>query len=194
MTAIILAGGKSSRMKGANKPLLKFGSQTMIGRIITKLEELFSEVIIVTREPELYQTYQVSIVVDKLKYRGPLTGIHAGLIASDDQYNFVVSCDLPLLNLELIEYICHQPTADIVVPRINNYLEPLHALYNKSCISRIAAEIKAGNLRATDLDSWAGIDVDYIEEEEIKRFDPQFHSFFNVNTRQDYQKALQIVE
>ncbi|KXS37735.1 MAG: molybdopterin-guanine dinucleotide biosynthesis protein A [Candidatus Frackibacter sp. T328-2] len=192
MAAIILAGGKSSRMKGANKPLMEFGEKTMIAHIVDKLNEIFSKVIIAAKDKELYNECRAKVVVDDFfTHQGPLSGMHAGLQASPDKYNLIIGCDMPLLSLELIEYMLNHSTSDILVPRVGNNFEPLHAIYSKDCLPSIEEVIKQNRYRIMEF--WPKVDVQYIEEEKIREFSPNLHSFFNVNTREDYNHALRIV-
>ena len=192
MAAIILAGGKSSRMKGANKPLMEFGGKTMVAHIVDKLNEIFSEVIIAAKDKELYNECRAKVVVDDFfAHQGPLSGMHAGLQASPDKYNLIIGCDMPLLSLELIEYMLNHSASDILVPRVGNNFEPLHAIYSKDCLPSIEEVIKQNRYRIMEF--WPKVDVQYIEEEKIREFSPNLYSFFNVNTREDYNRALRIV-
>lgn len=193
MSAIILAGGLSSRMAGANKPLMDFGDTTMIGRIIDTLKVIFPEILLVTKDRKLYQDYDVEIIRDKFEHQGPLSGIHAGLKASTTENNFIVSCDMPFLNLDLIRYMLKQPVEDILVPRVNDHLEPLHAIYSKNCIFKIEEAIRKEKFKIIEFWNWNNVDVKFIEQDEIERFAPQLYTFFNVNTRKDYNRALDIL-
>ncbi|MCK8824455.1 molybdenum cofactor guanylyltransferase [Fuchsiella alkaliacetigena] len=191
MAGIILSGGKSSRMEGANKPLMKLGNKTMIQHLIDKLSILFKDVIVATKQPELYSDYDVQLAIDEFEHQGPLSGIHAALKVSEDQYNFIVACDMPLLNLDLVRYMLKQPVVDVLVPKIDGKLEPLHTIYSQSCVPKIEKAIAKGKFKIIDF--WDQIDVKYIEEEKIRSIDPQLNSFFNVNNRQDYQQALDLL-
>lgn len=193
MSGIILAGGLSSRMKGANKPLMEFGDTTMIGRIVDSLKSVFSEVLIVTKDEELYQNYDAEIVLDKFEHQGPLSGIHAGLEASKTEKNFIVSCDMPFLNLNLIRYMLNQSVEDILVPRIGDHLEPLHAVYSKQCLPKIEEAVRREKFKIIEFWEWDNVDVKYIEQTEVEKFDPNLYTFFNINTRKDYRQALKIL-
>lgn len=88
-SAIILAGGKSTRM-GFDKQLLKIDERRLMDSLIHKLHKDFEEIIIVTNRPDLYIGLSHIITTDILKDKGPLGGIHAGLKKSSSQYAFVV--------------------------------------------------------------------------------------------------------
>ncbi len=194
MTGIILAGGKSTRFNGKNKAFFKIGNEIIIENIIKKLSSIFDDVVIVANDFKL-PNYPVRIVKDIYPGKGPLGGIYTGLVNSNTKYNFVVACDMPFLNLELIEHIKNEcrddEDFDIIVPKLGTHYEPLHAIYSKNCITCIEKQIRQDNLKITELFKY--VKIKEIPEQIIKRFDPQLLSFFNVNTPLNYRKALKIV-
>ncbi len=205
MTGIILSGGKNLRFNQVNKAFLKIGSETIIENIIKKFKLLFNEILIVTNaiEPFKYLNYQLSnysirIVKDIIPDKGSLGGIYSGLVNSKSEYNFIVACDMPFINIKLVNYLLeHVDGYDIVIPRLNdrslpnNGFETLHAVYCKSCIGHIEKQIRDGNLKIIDF--FSEVKVKEITEDIIKQFDLQLLSFFNINTEDDYQKALKIM-
>jgi len=78
ITAIILSGGKSTRM-GTNKSLLKIDDKTIIERLRDLLQNIFEDVILITNDPDDYQFLGLPIYEDVFRHRGPLAGIHSGL-------------------------------------------------------------------------------------------------------------------
>ena len=75
----------------------------------------------------------------------------------------------------------------MVVPRIGNRSQPLHAVYSRDCLAPIEHMLQQKRLRATDL--LQRVNVRYVEEMEINRFDPEHLSFFNINTKADLERA-----
>lgn len=185
--AIVLAGGRSSRF-GADKAFVKMGGSTIVESLISLLRLIFPKVIVVTNYPEKYQQFPVQVVTDQIKGLGPLVGIYSGLLASDSARNFVVACDMPLLNPRLIHYLASIPEGEIVVPRIKDKLEPLHAVYSKACLPAIEEQIATGNYKIQNF--FNKVDVCYVEEEEIKKIDPTLTSFLNINLQKDLKKIL----
>ncbi len=163
---IILAGGKSSRFKG-NKAFAHISSQRIIDRVIHVLKAVFSKIIIVTNTPEDYQIYNVDMVMDILPGRGPLGGIHAGLIASPFELSYVTACDMPFINQKMIEYLVEQadPDVDAVVPVIGGYAEPLSAVYRKTCIKHIECVLLDEIYQVKSF--YRYINVKYIPEKEL---------------------------
>lgn len=190
--AIILAGGDSKRL-GQPKALLDFNGQPLIEVMVKRLSTFFQEITIVTDRSDLYGGLPVRLISDELnvQQKSPLRGIHAGLNASDLPYQFVVACDMPMLNLDLINYMARfAPDYDAVVPRIGNYFQPLHSYYRRNCINVIEKQVLTGFYKVTDF--YANLKVRFISEQDISRFDPEQKSFININTWSDYEQALSI--
>ncbi|MBU0687091.1 MAG: molybdenum cofactor guanylyltransferase MobA [Candidatus Margulisbacteria bacterium] len=185
VNAVILAGGESRRF-GTDKAFAKVRGSTIIESLLFLLSPLFPKIIVVTNHPDKYKDFPVEVVTDKIKGRGPLVGIYSGLSASDTDRNFIVACDMPLLNPRLIQYIASIPSGKVVVPRINGRLEPLHAVYAKGCIPAIENQIAAGDLKIQNF--FSRVDAHYVEEDEVKRFDPTLSSFLNINLQKDLKR------
>lgn len=187
MTGIVLAGGESRRM-GTDKSLLVVNGRPMIEHVLSVFAGLFRKTIVVTNTPDRYLRYDVELTTDILDLSGPLTGIHAGLLRSGDEYNFVAACDMPFLNPRLIAYMGGLAAGhDAVVPRFDAFLEPLHAVYRKGILPAIEAQVRKRDRRIRGV--FGHIQVRYITEEEIVRFDPQKRSFRNLNTPKEYKEA-----
>jgi molybdopterin-guanine dinucleotide biosynthesis protein A len=186
--AIILAGGKCSRFCG-NKALAEISSQRLIDRVVHRLKDFFPLLILVTNSPQEYRELAVAIVGDLIPGKGPLSGIHAGLMASPFNLNFVVGCDMPFVSGELGAYLVGRagPDDDAVVPFVNGYAEPLSAVYRKTCIPLIEALLFTDKPRVAALSDQAR--VKFVKDEEVIAFGGG-SCFFNVNTRDDLKKAL----
>jgi len=193
VAGIILAGGKNSRM-GAEKALLKIGAKPIIEIISTALKPLTEEIIIVSNRPEQYSTYGDLVVGDIIPGCGPLGGIHAGLLHSSGQAALVTACDTPFVSANLARLLMkHAAGYDLVVPRYRGFLEPLFALYNKSCLNTIEARLKQGRNKITGF--YDDLRVRYVEEEELRSAETELDRvFLNVNTPVDLAKAQTIVE
>ncbi len=195
-SCIILAGGKSLRL-GYDKFLETVGNKNLLQRVISCVSPLSGDIILVTaRELTTLQSMdypKLRVVTDIYPGKGPLVGIYTGLVTSISFYNFVVASDMPFLNQALLRYMIQLSTNfDIVTPRVGNLVEPLHAVYTKSCLAPIEQLIKQGKLRVDKLFSL--VRVRYVEAEEIERFDPKHLSFFNINTKADMKKARELAE
>ena len=193
MTSIILAGGKSLRL-GRSKALQAIGGKSLIQWVVDHLAILSTEIIIATAHGEAIpcsSAVRIKTVADIYLGKGPLVGIYSGLIASSSPRAIAVGCDTPFLSVSLLEYmtqICS--TFDVVVPRIKNKLEPLCAVYSKNCSGPIQELLERDELRIRKLFSM--VNVKYVEEDEINRFDPEHLSFFNINTQADLATAKKL--
>jgi molybdopterin-guanine dinucleotide biosynthesis protein A len=188
MTGIILAGGANRRM-GTDKAFLMIDGSPLIEHILAVFSTLFTRTIVVTNTPERYRSYDVEVTRDALDIRGPLTGIYSGLLKSNDEYNFVVACDMPYMNPRLISYMGEIAAGqDAVVPQFDGYLEPLHAIYRRGLLPVMEEQIRKQDRRIRGL--FEHIQVRYVTEEEIVRFDPLKRSFINLNTPKEYKEAV----
>ncbi len=190
MTSIILAGGRSSRL-GRNKALQVVGGKTLIQWTVDRLNTLSKEIIIATARGEpipCSSAARTKIVADIHPGKGPLAGIHSGLLASSSRRVIVVGCDTPFFSVSLLEYMTKtSPVFDVVVPRIKENVEPLCAVYSKNCVAPIHELLKQNELRIIRL--FPMVRVRYIEEDVIDSFDPEHLSFFNINTQADLDRA-----
>ncbi|MGI6585777.1 MAG: molybdenum cofactor guanylyltransferase [Gracilibacteraceae bacterium] len=191
-TAIILAGGKSSRM-GFDKQFLKLQDRYVIEMIAEKLKEIFSEIIIVTGKPEEYVKYGFKPVEDEVKNFGPLAGIHVGLKNSGSMYNYVVACDMPFINVKYIRYMMelireHEGSIDGVITKLGNWIEPFNAFYSKRLIGNIEESMKMGKRQINMMIQDA--DVLYISEAKAREFSPDWEMFTNINTYRDYESLM----
>lgn len=185
MNGIILAGGKSLRF-GEDKVFTKVRGSILIESLISLLTPLFDNLIVVTNHPERLAGYPVRVTSDKTRGIGPIAGIQAGLMASDSETNFVLACDMPLISAGLIKYMQTIKGYEAVVPSIEEKVEPLHAIYSKTCLPIIEQQIKAGRYKIQEM--FFKLSVCYINEEVIRNFDPNLISFLNINSKKDLEK------
>lgn len=193
MTGTILSGGENSRIPYI-KGFLTVEGETIIGRSLEMLRKVFGRVVISTNSPEWYFRFGVPLIGDVRKEKGPMIGILSVLAATGDDL-FVAACDMPFLNEGLIRFMADTFRAqraegrggcDAVVPVFRGKKEPLVAIYSVAVtdtIERMLGEGKRGLIEMLDR-----MDVRYIPEEEVMRFDPEGRSFVNINTMEDYHR------
>lgn len=178
---------------GRNKAFLTLKGRMFLWIIIEALTPLFRDLVVVTREPERYSGFPVRTVTDLFPERGPLTGIISGLAASRDRINFCVGCDMPLVRTGLVQYMMHMAASvDAVVPAWNDpgtggkvRIEPLHAVYDTRCLPVMERSLREGrrSLHAVV----RSLNVRYLGERELARFDPGLDAFRNINTPEAYR-------
>jgi len=185
----VLAGGKSSRM-GRPKALLPFGDRPLIAHIVSTLAPLFREVVIVAAPGQDLPPLPAAIVRDEVPYQGPVGGICYGMRAVRSDICFVTSCDSAFLSPALISHlIARLGQCDVVVPRWQDRLQPLHAVYRRRVLPVLEEQLARGELRPVSL--FDKVRTCTIDEAEIGRFDPEGWSFFNMNRPEDYARALE---
>lgn len=173
---------------GTDKAFLKIAGKPMIEHVLTALRSVAGRIIIVTNSPQSYAAYDACVVSDALDKRGPLTGIHSGLLHSTDEYNFVVACDMPFLNSRLISHMVGLAGEyDVVLPKIGEFVEPLHAVYRRGLLPLIEERIRQDVKQVKRL--FSEVRVRYVTEAEIDCFDPKRLSFKNLNTPEEYKEV-----
>ena len=193
LTAIILAGGESSRIgSDQDKAILKLNGKRLIDIVISKLKQVVEDNIIIVGPPEKHPSCK-QVVPDLFNQKGLMVGLYSGLKASTSQYNLVVGCDMPFLKVELLQYIEEKiDSNDIIIPRYaKSYIEPLCAIYSKDCLEIMKRNIEAGILSIRKVFPY--LKVKYIEEKEIKSVDPELNSFFNINYKEDFIRAEELI-
>src|SRR5262245_3530517 len=187
-SAIVLVGGKSSRM-GRPKALLPFDREPLIVHTVRTLKQLFEEIVLVAAPDQELPPLLVKLVRDEVAHQGPVGGIYYGLRAAQAEVCFVTSCDAPFLNLPLISYLVSQIVDfEVVVPYWQERLQPLHAVYRRSVAPLLQEQLERGELRPIFL--YKKVRTREVSPEEIHRFDPEGLSFRNMNSPEDYQAAL----
>jgi molybdenum cofactor guanylyltransferase len=190
ISCAILAGGKSRRMNGENKALLKVGEQTNLEKILSFSEAYFQEIIIIANDRSRFEKYSgLPIYSDMISGVGPLGGIHSGLSNSITENVFFLPCDMPFLSEELIkkEIEAYFSTkCDIIIPRTGELIEPLHSIFSKRLIPLLEDHLKnTDNYAIRKFFDKAEVYYWDIEENEDNR-----KAFFNINTHSDLQNAL----
>ena len=187
-SAIILAGGKNTRIARDKAFIQLPRGETILQNTLNILQKIFPEIIIVTNQKEAYLKFNVQVVEDLIKESGPLGGIFTGLCYSTSKHNFVVACDMPFIKPGLIRLLLDESgTSDVVIPQIDEEVEPLFALYSKNCIPVMFEHLQKQNLKIREV--IGKLQVKKIGEKDIDRLDPQHLSFFNIKTEEDLRKA-----
>jgi len=191
-TGVILAGGKNSRLPGKKKAFRKIGDRMIIERLYQLFSSLFKEVIIVVNEPEAFAGWDMTVVTDIIPSRCALAGLHAGLFYASFPYAYVTACDTPFIKQSVVEYIVNQiePGYEVVVPRTDDGIETLFAIYSKDCIPLIERNLGKNIFMIKKF--FRKKKVKEIPVEQLKLIDPEMDFIFNVNTPKDLEKAKAI--
>jgi molybdopterin-guanine dinucleotide biosynthesis protein A len=176
---------------GRPKALLPFDGHPVIEHVVTRLRTLCEEVVIVAAAEQDLPPLPATVVRDAVAYQGPVSGISSGLAAIQRDTAIVVACDSPFLELPLLSYLIESIREhDIVVPVWGGRLQPLHGVYRKSILPIVRAQLERGELRPVSL--FDQVRTRTVDEEDVRRFDPEGLSFFNMNTPEEYARALEL--
>jgi molybdopterin-guanine dinucleotide biosynthesis protein A len=182
ISGVILAGGAGSRFGVENKTNIVMNGEKIIDRIINTLTLIFDEIIIVTNSPgEIVQPSGIIIGSDHFLNVGPLGGIHAAMKASSKEAVFIFAGDMPYLNKELIMKqidFFYSDYAEVVLPMIKNYIEPLHGIYRNVLLVRLEEYLSSGKEYAVR-NFLKNVDVRYLK---LKGSREVLKSFTNINT------------
>jgi len=191
VTGVILAGGKSRRMGGINKALLRVGKETMIGRVRRAVLQAMNKAIIITNTPDDFSFLGLPMFPDIYPNAGSLGGLYTGLKHCTDKLAFLVACDMPFLDPYIMRTIIQMADGyDVVIPNVDGGLQPLHAVYSNRCTPLIEDLLKCGNLKIIDF--LQEVKVREVPEAFLKTLDPTFRFVMNINSPNDLAKALRI--
>lgn len=195
LTVVIQAGGESQRM-GENKALLSFLGIPLIQRVVERVRPLAAELMITTNQPEQFEFLKLPMVADKYSGRGALVGLHTALTAASHPYVAVVACDMPFVSTDLLTYQLDcliKEDVDLVIPLTDQGHEPFHAVYRRAtCLPAVTNALDTGLKRMI---SWyPQVKVRELDMDELQRFNPTGRVFLNVNTPEEFLKAVQIAQ
>jgi molybdopterin-guanine dinucleotide biosynthesis protein A len=189
LDAIVLAGGDSKRM-GADKATLAFGDTSLVGTAVAALQQIFRKVIVVTRNRALLPGLDADILEDESRLEGPLVGVTRGLSHSDAPWCFVAACDMPFLQVEVIQSMSgHLMDCDAVIPEYDGRLQTLHAFYQSGACLPIAEELLAQG--TTSMRALASqCHVTKLSESDFSGISNARRSFKDLDTAEEYRDAL----
>ena len=188
VTGVIQAGGKSTRMGGEPKALMRLGGRRIIERVLGALEGAVDEVLVVTNTPELYAFLRLPMVPDAYPDGGSLGGIFTGLKAASGDAAFTVACDMPFVHPDVVRLVVNRAAeGDVVIPRVGEQLETMHAVYGKACLAPMEERLRAGRLKIVGF--FDRVRVVEISVAEIAAHGDPDLLFMNVNTPDELTRA-----
>lgn len=194
ISAAVLAGGESRRM-GSDKALLKIAGRPLLARTIDLLHRVSDDVLVIGRRAG-YESFGAAVIADRFPSAGPLGGIATALSAATHEYVLVVACDMPLLSEPLLIAMAEEPRGyDVLVPAVIAgtdreaawQWQPLHAIYNRGCLSVVEHHLRSGDRRA---DAFYGdVRVRQLDEAWVSQYDPTLASFTNANEPEELENV-----
>jgi len=189
ISGVILAGGSNKRFGGITKANVVIGGISIISRILSIVSDLFDEIIIVTNKPEEFREFiQYKIVKDLFQKAGPLGGIHAALNATSADAIFVFAADMPFLDRKIISdqiYEFNKGEYDVLIPILNQFIEPLHAIYRRLVLNDLEKFLSERKSKAVR-DFLHEMNVGYFQVPDTEQ---SIIAFSNINTPSDIPKT-----
>ncbi len=184
VTGVVLAGGRATRMGGRDKAFAAVGGEPIAVRTLRIFRDLFPQVLVATNRPERFRELGVETVADVVAGCGPLAGIHAAMQRAVHPHVFVAACDMPGLDADVIRFLVRRiGDADAVVPRWDDDIEPLHAVYAVRLLPLVDETLRAGRYAMREF--LPRVRVDYVAEDDLRRIRGTARSMLNVNTPEE---------
>lgn len=193
-SALILAGGMGSRLGYREKALIDINGRPVIELIIERLEKIVDSIIISVRDRAQGELLEATLsrgyrfAYDDHRNMGPISGILSGLSECQDEYCFILACDMPFINADVVGLLFKRcESYDAAIPRWEDgFIEPLHAVYR--CMPMIQETRKAIERgEKIILAPVFGMNVNYVPVDEIRKLDTDLRTFININTDEDIQ-------
>ena len=189
ITAVILAGGKASRMEGLDKGLIKLANKPLIEYVINTIQQQVDQILIsANRSIDQYHQFGFPVISDdKNEFNGPLSGICEALKRCNSKYLLVLPCDCPFIEADIIEKLyrsAEENNSDVVLIHDGQFLQPLFSLISKNSLASLEACIEAKNFKAKQ---WMTDQRHSIVE------DNRPNIFFNINNSSDLDSAEKLI-
>jgi molybdopterin-guanine dinucleotide biosynthesis protein A len=186
---------------GRDKAMVLLDGKPLIAHVFDAAKRVFTDIMVVSSLHTAVDGMDARVVKDILPLPGSLTGIVSALLAADTDYVFVLGCDMPFVTAEAMRYVVEAAAGeDIIIPQTEGGLEPMHALYRRSCISPMLTALGRGHMKIAGLvrarmkiaDVFAMLRVSVLPP------DPAFFNrgvsvFINVNTEEDLRRAERLI-
>ena len=181
---------------GFDKQLIRKDASSLIESIVSQLATVFSDIIIVTSKPELHKRLVTSFpgtrfTFDRYAGKGPMGGIHAGLLMSKSDYVYVTGCDMPYVNTAFIRHMmaslesCESRVAGAMLKREPGHLEPLNAFYHRDLALQMEERLQEGQ---SGLQAFCRTQPFlWLHEEDIRPYDPSDRMFHSLNVPSDLE-------
>jgi len=202
-SVIILAGGRGSRI-GINKALTPLSGTPMILYVVTRSLQATEKVVVVIGRDDAPAAFRnvlpgnVAILRDPVSRRSPLVGMLTGLkgVLGAVEYSAVVPCDSPFIRPQMLLHLFQAAEGhDAAIPIWpNGYIEPLHSVYEvQNTVRAIKRALRTERSSNRDMIKHLK-NVKYVPVDELRSYDPELRTFFNVNRSEDLREASKILD
>jgi molybdopterin-guanine dinucleotide biosynthesis protein A len=196
-SAVVLAGGKSSRY-GIDKAMVQLRGRPLILWVVSALSEVVDEVILSIssdHDPVKFRELlgrEFTVIIDEQPDLGPVSGLIPSFSVAKGEYVAVAPCDSPFIKPELYSLLFDKAKKhDGAVPFINNFWEPLHAVYKRKTYAQSLKKAQSQG-KCRPVDAYESLNIQKVTKEEVRNIDNELFSFFNINSVEDQKKAEKI--
>lgn len=191
VSGAVLAGGRSSRF-GRDKALLTVNGEPLLARAARLLGEFCDEVLVIGGPERQGLVPHLRVIPDERPGVGPLGGIATALRAMAGERLLVVATDMPLLSPAVLRLLVERSSgSDITVPVVEGRTQQLCAVYARSCLPVIDAQLARDDFAVAHL--LAQLNVRYVDESELRALDPDLDFFRNINHERDWQDVVRLL-
>ena len=169
---------------GCDKATADFRGRPLIRIVYDTVSEVFEDILIISSMHSSMDGIDAPVVDDIVAVQTPMVGIATALLHADKPRVFVVACDMPFLTRDAIACLLDAPgNAEITIPMIGQYFQPLHAVYGRSCLPHFLRVIGLDRLKISGVFPYVTMNV--------VKDDPRFRNargdlvFLNVNTTEE---------
>ncbi len=188
ITGAILCGGKSTRMGREKSSRILLG-KPIFEHVLETMKLVFDKVVVSSDRVDVFSKYNISVICDIVKNKDALGGIYSVLKKTDTERVFFIACDMPFAEVQAIKLLLnHAEDFDIVIPRIKGKFQPLFAVYSKNLLPLIEKNIFEGKLKIFDVIEKSKVKI--LTEKDLKKCCNVNKNFFNINTEEDFYRAL----
>ena len=194
-TGAILAGGAATRFGGEDKSALVVGGRTILERQLASLRSVVGSILLITNDPSCVVPPDVQIVGDEVRGAGAIGGLFTALARAPTPWTLVVACDMPFVTAPFLAHLCaiaESGDADVVIPRTHDGVQPLCAAYARRVVGIVRRQIDSQSLKMRDV--LAHVRVREVGPTEIDAFDKGNSLFLNINSPEDYRRAIEVAE
>lgn len=192
--ALILSGGKNTRMNGKAKGDLIYNNQTFLEHIVCEFEKETKNIMISCGSKVIDKNFNYIVVIDEKPDCGPIGGICSGLKKSKNNILMVAACDMPMLKIELFRYLYDLwvfeekkklKSFDGVVPIVNERIYSLSAIYRKHTVKIFEKQMEKSRYKM--MDALKQMDILYIDLGKHKSYIDMLQ---NINTVAEYEYLI----
>ncbi|MGH8578945.1 MAG: molybdenum cofactor guanylyltransferase MobA [Gammaproteobacteria bacterium] len=182
ISAVILAGGRATRMGGEDKGLIHLAGRPLVAYVIDALRPQVGAILInANRNQDQYAQFGYPVIADEIPgYCGPLAGIASGMQAAATEYIVTSPCDSPFLPPDLVERLANrmpETGAEICVAHDGSRIQPVFSLISRALLSALRTYLDSGERK---VDTWyatrSTVEVDFSDAPD---------TFLNLNTMRE---------